>query len=232
MSFMLVAEWWCRSCFEESMLCQGLKAQHGVKLDIATVADYEEGQWDGTHLTEGRRLLGQRRVHRGPQLMTEGLATRANGKLENQYHKNHREKHFPFELLRLGWSIEITTAQASVPADFNQIINTINGVPAEQLSTIEPELGHEACERVNRMLRAVFAEAAAGKAAKQPGMLEQAMELLAKDTGRTEFMLDFSSCKELTNVSAVGSAVSQLKSLQQLTLNFYSCYTMTDAGVQ
>lgn len=100
--------------------------------------------------------------------------------------KHFREKWFPFELLRLGWSIEITTAQAFVPEDFNRIINTINGVPAEQLSTVEPELGHEACERVNRKLRAVFAEAAAGKAAKQPGMLEQAMELLAKDTERTD----------------------------------------------
>merc|ERR1712086_576798 len=175
---------WC--CFEESMLCQGLKAQHGVKLDIATV-------------TGG-----------GPQLLTEGLATKADGELEAQIIKYDREHRFPFELLRLGWSIEITTAQASVPADFNRITNTINGVPAEQLSTVEPELGHEACERVNRMLRAVFAEAAAGKAAKQPGMLEQAMELLAKDTERTELMLDFSSCHELTDVSAVaiGSAVS------------------------
>lgn len=186
------------------MLCQGLKAQHGVKLDIATVTD-------------------------DPQLLTEGLATDADGELEDQFYKRDREEAFPFELLRLGWSIEITTAQASVPADFNRIINTINGVPAEQLSTVEPELGHEACERVNRMLRAVFAEAAAGKAAEQPGMLEQAMELLAKDTERTELMLDFSFCRDLTDVSAVGSAVSQLKSLQKLTLNFEHCFEL--AGV-
>ena len=50
-----------------------------------------------------------------------------------------------------------------MPADFNWIINTIDCEPPEQLSTVEPELGHEACERVNRILRAVFAEAAAGK---------------------------------------------------------------------
>ena len=212
MSFMLVAEWWCRSCFEESMLCQGLKAQHGVKLDIATVT---------------RRGLG-------PQLLTEGLATRANGQLEDQQAKYWRERTCPFELLRLSWSIEIATAQASVPADFNRIINTINGVPAEQLSTVEPDLGHEACERVNKMLRAVFAEAAAGKAAEQPGMLEQAMELLAKDTERTELMLDswldFSGCSSLTGVSAVGSAISQLKSLQKLTLDFSLCFSLTDVS--
>ena len=164
---MLVAEWWLRSCFEESMLCQGLKAQHGVKLDIATVDRY------------------------GPQLLTEGLATKADGELESQEDKSVREEGFPFELLQLGWSIETTTAQAYVPADFNRIINTINGVPAEQLSTVEPDLGHEACERVNRMLRAVFAE------------------LLAKDTERTELMLDFHCRSKLTDVSAVGSAVSQ-----------------------
>ena len=203
---MLVAEWWLRSCFEESMLCQGLKAQHGVKLDIATV------------------------TQRGPQLLTEGLATNADGELEDQFLKHYREEVFPFELLQLGWSIEITTAQASVPADFNRIINTINGVPAEQLSTVEPDLGHEACERVNRMLRAVFAEAAAGKAAEQPGMLEQAMELLAKDTERTELMLDFSFCLSLTDVIAVGRAISQLKSLQQLTLSFNGCTSLTDVS--
>ena len=188
------------------MLCQGLKAQHGVKLDIATVTGD------------------------GPQLLTEGLTTMADGRLEPQDAKHNREEAFPLELLQLGWSIEITTAQASVPADFNRIINTINGVPAEQLSTVEPELGHEACERVNRMLRAVFAEAAAGKAAEQPGMLEQAMELLAKDTERTELMLDFSGCSELTDVSAVGSAVSQLKSLQKLTLDFRACSKLTDVS--
>ena len=55
-SLMLVAEWWLRSCFEESMLCQGLKAQHGVKLDIATVTRYKVS---GPQLTE-----------RGPQLLT------------------------------------------------------------------------------------------------------------------------------------------------------------------
>ena len=220
---MLVAEWWLRSCFEESMLCQGLKAQHGVKLDIATVIDYK-GYWideDGSDLT---------RTERGTQLLTEGLATKADGELESQEDKSVREEGFPFELLQLGWSIETTTAQAYVPADFNRIINTINGVPAEQLSTVEPDLGHEACERVNTMLRAVFAEAAAGKAAEQPGMLEQAMALLAKDTERTELMLDFSLCRELTDASAVGSAVSQLKSLQQLTLSFSHCTSLTDVG--
>jgi len=117
-----------------------------------------------------------------------------------------------------------------VPADFNRIINTINGVPAEQLSTVEPELGHEACQ----LLRAVFAEAAAGKAARREsrwgGMLVQAMELLVKDTERTELMLDFSFCSNLTDVSAVGSAVSQLKSLQQLTLNFEQCRVLTDVS--
>ena len=220
---MLVAEWWLRSCFEESMLCQGLKAQHGVKLDIATVIDYK-GYWideDGSDLT---------RTERGTQLLTEGLATKADGELESQEDKSVREEGFPFELLQLGWSIETTTAQAYVPADFNRIINTINGVPAEQLSTVEPDLGHEACERVNRMLRAVFAEAAAGKAAEQPGMLEQAMELLAKDTERTELMLDFYDCWKLTDVSAVGSGVSQLKSLQQLTLNFIYCRSLVDVS--
>ena len=82
-----------------------------------------------------------------------------------------------------------------MPADFNWIINTIDCVPAEQLSTVEPELGHEACERVNRILRAVFAEAATGKTTRQPGMLEQTMEPLTKDTERTELYLDFSFCE-------------------------------------
>ena len=154
----------------------------------------------------------------------------ANGQLESQIDKSYREYDSPFELLRLGGSIEIMTAQASVLANSNRTTNTINGVPAtEQLRIVEPELGHEACERVNRMLKAVFVEAATGKAAEQPGMLEQATELLANDT---ELMLDFNTCTSLTVVSAVGSAVSQLKSLQQLTLNFYSCYTLTDVGVQ
>jgi hypothetical protein len=166
----------------------------------------------------------------GPQLLAEGLATMANGQLESQVDKSYREYDSPFELWRLGGSIEITTAQASVLADPNRTTNTINGVPAEQLSTVEPDLGHEACERVDTMLRAVFAGAAAGKTANQPGMLEQAMELLAKNTERTELMLDFSLCRELTDASAVGSAVSQLKSLQQLTLSFSHCTSLTDVG--
>ena len=108
----------------------------------------------------------------GPQLLAEGLATMANGQLESQVDKSYREYDSPFELWRLGGSIEITTAQASVLADPNRTTNTINGVPAEQLRIVEPELGHEACERVNRMLKAVFVEAVTGKAAEQPGMLE------------------------------------------------------------
>ena len=49
------------------MLCQGLKAQHGVKLDIATVTDY------------------------GPQLLTAGLVAKADGELESQFDKSIRE---------------------------------------------------------------------------------------------------------------------------------------------
>ena len=49
------------------------------------------------------------------------------------------------------------------------------------------------------------------------------MEQLAKDTERAGLVLDFGDCWRLADVSAVVDAVSQLKSLQKLTLDFGGC---------
>merc|ERR1712086_159195 len=39
----------------------------------------------------------------------------------------------------------------------------------------------------------------------------------------TDLSLSFNSCSQLSDVSAVGTALASLTSLQKLTLNFYGC---------
>ena len=69
-------------------------------------------------------------------------------------------------------------------------------VRAEQLSTVKPKLGHKACERVKGCCGQCSRKLhGAGKATKQPRILEQAMELLVKDTERTELMLNCIFCR-------------------------------------
>merc|ERR1712195_428078 len=80
--------------------------------------------------------------------------------------KSKREASFPLAVLQLGYAINAIEAEASQKEDWCRIINTINGCDPTQLNTTEPVLDHFECDRVNRILRGVFAEASLNAAAK------------------------------------------------------------------
>ena len=82
----------------------------------------------------------------GPQLLTEGSVEG-----DSQFDKLLRDMSFPLAVMEHAYKketqIKVTMAQASVPKDFTRIINSINGVPVEQLEC-EPDLSHENCKEV------------------------------------------------------------------------------------
>merc|ERR1712166_1558580 len=169
---------WC--IFEEGMWAQYLRKK-GLKLDIATM------------------LNGK------PELLTDGLTQE-----EQEYeafssglgymYKSRREASFPLAVLQLGYAITAGEAEATQGEDKRRIINTINGCDPTQLNTTEPVLDHFECDRVNRILRGVFAEASLNAAARadygtnrkpledgeETHNLRSAMTVLAEDTERSE----------------------------------------------
>lgn len=133
----------CQSCFEEK-----LDEDKKAKLSLCEPANV------------------------GPQLLTEGLVstTNAEGLVvdEEPYEKKERDMAFPLEIMEKAYNketqIEITKAQASVQDDFKRIINSINEVPVEMLSTHEPNLSHENCKEViNLILQVATLIAIAGE---------------------------------------------------------------------
>merc|ERR1712166_1409220 len=215
------------------MLVQQLRKK--LHLDIATVVDNR------------------------PQLLTEGF-TDEEKKLDEgragfgSMQKNCREEGFPAEVIEHGYRIDVCTAQASRDEDKRRILNTINGVDAQHLSD-EPDLEHPECEKVNRALRGLFAEAGLN-VANRARRATDSLAALAQDTERTALRLDlstgeqedtlcltnvlqslpmleqldinFGGCRKLSDISSIGPGLGQLKSLQQLTMYFYGCDQLSD----
>ena len=120
-------------------------------------------------------------------------------------------------MLERGYTIDITTADASRPEDKCTILNTIAGVPPERLRMQEPDLSCPEFQKVNVRLRGMFAEAAANKAAKQD-RLTLALGCLENDTEREALLLDFRGCEELQAFSQ-WEALGQLRALRHLKLD-------------
>ena len=227
--------------FQESMWCQDLRRQLAVKLDIATVVTQ---WWSPTCPTPWWNFLfqtGHSTTADGieTQLVTEGLTDAEKAK-EKEWQgrgyeaKKKRQADFPLAVLELGYEIEVATAEASVVKDKTLIINCINGVEAEQLGTTEPDLNHPACKGVNQMLRGVFAEAMMS-ITEEPEQSERAMSVLAKDTERTELVMDLSESSicdtkfRLADTNLMGpNTLGQLILLQKLNLSFEYCTALAD----
>ena len=67
----------------------------------------------------------------------------------------------------------------------------------------------------------MFAAHTIGRSAKE-GRLEQAMEVVCGDKQQTTLELNFSSCKELVDITPLAK-LGELQSLQQLTLDLRWC---------
>ena len=113
--------------------------------------------------------------------------------------------------------------------DETRILNTINGVEPALLSDVEPDRKHPECQRVNKALRGLFAEAAMGSASRH-GRLPQALEVVSADTGRSALRLEVRDNHELEDTHLFGS-VGQLQALEQLTISFSGCSKLTDLRV-
>merc|ERR1712166_1638976 len=210
------------------MLVQQLRKK--LHLDIATVVDNR------------------------PQLLTEGF-TDEEKKLDEgragfgSMQKNCREEGFPAEVIEHGYRIDVCTAEASRDEDKRRILNTINGVDAQHLSD-EPDPEHPECEKVNRSLRGLLAEAGLN-VANRARRATDALAALAQDTERTavtlnlsegeqedtlcltdllqsllkleQLTMNFSNCLQLSDISSIGPGLGQLQSLEQLTMDFRWC---------
>lgn len=198
-----------------------VQSETKLKLDVVTVVEKEVQL-----ATEGRTEV---------QLITEGL-TEAEQAAEDERKKNpdnyfrekvgveaktEREAGFPLQLLERGYGLDITTAEASRPADKRTILNTIAGVAPEFLQTQAPDLSCPEFERVNRRLRGVFANAAVPKAA-QEGRLEAALAHLAEDTEVVKLRLDFQGCDprddQILREFSEWEGLGRLQELRHLTV--------------
>ena len=215
-----------RCIFEEGMWAQNLRKK-GLKLDIATMLDGK------------------------PQLLTDGLTQKEEQKYEAEnpgygyFVKSGREASFPLAVLQLGYAITAGEAEATQKEDKRRIINTINGCDPTQLNTSEPVLDHFECERVNRILRGVFAEASLNAAAKadygtedeprdaevdeKSHNLGSAMSVLAEDTERSELLIDL-RYTGITHTNELGAAtLGKLQALTQLNI-IASCSGLVDVS--
>ena len=215
-----------RCIFEEGMWAQNLRKK-GLKLDIATMLDGK------------------------PQLLTDGLTQREQEEEAGMpgfgyMLKSQREKTFPLAVLQLGYRITAGEAKATEEEDKRRIINSINGCDPKQLDTTEPVLDHFECDRVNRILRGVFAEASLNAAARadygtrdepldgadeeEPHNLLSAMSVLVEDTERSELLIDL-QMTGITHTNELGAAtLGKLQALTQLNIHFDGCFGLVDVS--
>ena len=135
-----------RCIFEEGMWAQNLRKK-GLKLDIATIC---EGV--SQLLTDDLTQEEQEQEAKFPEL--------------GYRYKTMREVSFPLVVLQLGYEINAIETEASQEEDWCQFIHTINGCDPEELNTTKPMLDHPECDRVDRTLQGVFAEASLNAAAR------------------------------------------------------------------
>eukprot|EP00797_Seminavis_robusta_P007971 Sro1556_g282190.1 n/a (350) ;mRNA; r:125-1176 len=217
---------WC--CFERAMIIHKEQGHNNdddnsrLLLDIVTVVE------DGTAvvITDGRAPHVVADLREGPKFALEL--------------KRDRELGFPLELLERAYEIDICAATAAREEDRRRILNTIQRTASSKsLSTMDssddndhtattqpkgsneeddelPNLKDPAFSRVNKVLRGIFAEAAARKAA-EAGRIDTVIRVLQEDTERIQLTLNLGGCAhlDLTGLSNLAGHAS----LQQLTVD-------------
>ena len=228
---------WC--CFEEALVVESGAA---LRLDIATTP------------APGRKA----------ELLTEGLAPAERLGGEDEFSaagwvmKTNREKAFPTDLLKIGFEIDITKANASMAIDRVRILNAIKGAKTNAELDAEPDMTNAAYGKINNVLRGIFAETAVPKAG-TPEELGRALAVLREDTARrrvrievrnspvtdlprrvvfavermTELetlLLDLSGAASLTSVAEL-QELAKLRRLTSLTILLRDCWSMEDQGL-
>ena len=108
-------------------------------------------------------------------------------------------------LLERGYEIDICAAQAARDEDRRRILNAIRNcrsdghdniddVSEEDLQKEQLDLTDPAFAKVSKVLRGIYAEAAARKAA-EAGRLNAVVDALKEDTERTKLTLNLGGCQ-------------------------------------
>ena len=142
--------------------------------------------------------------------------------------KVERERGFPKDVLRMGFSVNTFRSEASVEIDRKRILNAICGVDADQLDVVEPREDHPEFERVDASLAALFAEAALSMAARD-GDFETTVEVLMKDTSRRSVRVDIPDAT-ITSLAALAPAFNSWPELSRIDLDASESANLTDVS--
>ncbi|CAJ1415050.1 unnamed protein product, partial [Effrenium voratum] len=218
---------WC--CFELAMALTDLG---------------ESGESAPRHLHEGhaRLLLDIATCAQGrAELLTDGLAPEEVQREESVCAgsggkaKAKREESFPIELVQRALKIDIAEASASCPVDKIRILNSIAGLPPEQLDAPlgESPERRRRYEAVNRGLRAIFAMASVSQVVSKDlhELMPAICQALAEDETRRSLRLSFAKSLKFrdTDLVALVRALPALTGLLRLDLR--SCHQLSDAAV-
>lgn len=211
---------WC--CFEESIAVNDTTREVPLKLDIATTIPSQRG----LQVT----------------VITDGLAGKEDrGKL-GWGEKGQREASFPVQVLEAGLKVDILKSAASVASDKTHILNSIAGLPIEQLDD-KPLEDSPNYAIVNNRLSGIFAVSGFRSAIQSGVDLKDYTAALLKDEDRTELQLNFAemggafqdaSLKPLTDehLDALGEGLAGLQSVTKFDLALDSAAEITDGGLE
>eukprot|EP00439_Symbiodinium_sp_Y106_P067743 s1153_g11.t1 len=142
-----------------------------------------------------------------------------------------------FWLIQRALEIDIVAASASREVDKLRILNSIGGLPEEELDTNLPEPLPERCfleerkesyQRVNRSLRSIFALASVSQVVSKD--LKQLMpaicQALQEDSSRRSVHLSFANSLKFKDQRALPPNLTDL-----LRLDLRSCHGLTDASI-
>lgn len=210
---------WC--CFELAMALTDLVTPQGrFLLDIATVS-----QGAAELLTDGMVPSELKNEH----CVCAGAGGKAKAK---------REETFPIELIQRALEIDIVAASASREVDKLRILNSIGGLPEEELDTNLPEPlpeeRKESYERVNRSLRSIFALASLSQVVSKDlkRLMPAICQALQEDSSRRSVHLSFANSLKFKDPDLLCIARALPPNLTDLLrLDLRSCHGLSDASV-
>jgi len=181
---------WC--AFEESVALTDKNRASPMLLDIAT------------------RSTGQVAILTdGPAASDAEQYSWAGGA---QYAQSQRQSRFPGQVLEAGARVRVQLCEASVKEDRIHILNCIAGCGLED----EPLTEHEAYDRVNGQLSAIFATAQL-PLEKEAAGIDLLLKIIFEDRWTSKMHLCLP--RQTNDITILGKGLAQLGQLQQLTLH-------------
>lgn len=167
-----------------------------------------------------------------PFLLTDGVSEQDEAKASKMHSavdvKLKREKFFPLEVIQLGLSITLETAEATCDEDKVRILNVL----ADRELHLPPLAKHPNYDKVNSRLRSVFALVVWRRAVERRWVTcLELPRVLSKDTFRQNLVLDFSKCPEMNDDGLKDLSRGFVASLTTIDLCFTRCENIQDAGV-